>query len=181
MRTSRLSARNFEPVSNPNPDQERSARASATPKILFAVAVGLVLFFVARSLRETVDERSGWSDNPPEALARARRENKRLLMDFTGSDWCAGCVKLDKEVFATPEFKSYAAKNLVLLEVDFPRRKYLPPETLKQNEVLRDQYRVEGYPTEIVLGAEGKVVGVVEYTEGGPQAFISALEKLPTR
>ena len=62
----------------------------------------------------------GWSDNYAKALAQAKAEKKLVLVDFTGSDWCGWCIKLDKEVFSKPEFKTYAKENLVLVELDFP-------------------------------------------------------------
>src|SRR4051812_585143 len=68
----------------------------------------------------------GWGDNLQKAQDEAKAKNKLLLMDFTGSDWCGWCIKLNKEVFSQPEFKDYAAKNLVLMEVDFPQTKQLP-------------------------------------------------------
>src|SRR5712671_809845 len=74
---------------------------------------------------------AGWDDDYAKALAQAKAEKKLLLMDFTGSDWCGWCIKLDKEVFSKPEFKEYAKKSLVLVEVDFPRAKE-QSETLKK-------------------------------------------------
>ena len=150
------------------------------PKFPLFIAGALLLLFLVRSLHtQQAEERSGWNDSQKQVLAKAKEEGKRVLMDFTGSDWCAGCIKLDREVFSTPEFKDYAAKNLVLWELDFPRQKYIDPSLLQQNEELRERYRVEAYPALIVLDSNGKVVGTLDYTEGGPKAFITALEKLP--
>lgn len=120
----------------------------------------------------------GWIDNQPKALAQAKTEKKLVLMDFTGSDWCPWCIKLDKEVFSTPEFKQYAKDNLVLVEVDFPRQKFINPQTKQQNDALQTQYKVEGYPTVIVLDPEGKQVGSLGYEEGGAKAFIEKLKAL---
>jgi thioredoxin-related protein len=85
---------------------------------------------------------------------------------------------LDREVFSTPEFKDYASKNLVLLEADFPHAKPQPASVRKQNEELAMRYQVIGFPTILVLNGEGKVVGELGYTPGGPGAFIAELEKL---
>src|SRR6202011_321292 len=103
---------------------------------------------------------------------------KLLLVDFTGSDWCGWCIKLNKEVFSKPEFKDYANKNLVLLEVDFPRRKQQSDAVRKQNEQLASEYQIQGFPTIVVLNGEGKKVGELYYMEGGPSAFIAEIEKL---
>lgn len=120
----------------------------------------------------------GWFTNYELAQKEAQAKQRLLLMDFTGSDWCGWCIMLDKEVFSKPEFKEYASKNLVLLELDFPRAKKMPPETQKQNERLAVQYGITGFPTVVVFDANGKPLGALGYQAGGPQAFIAQLEKL---
>jgi protein disulfide-isomerase len=120
----------------------------------------------------------GWGDNYEKAAAQAKAEKKLLVMDFTGSDWCPWCVKLNKEVFSQPEFKEYAAKNLVLLEVDFPNSKPQSPAVKAQNGKLQTKYKIEGYPTVVVLDPEGKKVGVLGYQPGGPKMFTAALDQL---
>ncbi|MDB6124038.1 MAG: trxA [Pedosphaera sp.] len=123
-------------------------------------------------------EKAEWLTDLPKAKDQAKAENKLVLMDFTGSDWCGWCIKLDKEVFSTPEFAEYAKKNLVLVEVDFPNKKPQSAELKKANEALQEKYKIEGYPTVIVLNSEGKKVGELGYGDGGPKAFIAKLEKL---
>jgi protein disulfide-isomerase len=120
----------------------------------------------------------GWGDDYDKALAAAKSEKKLLLMDFTGSDWCGWCIKLNKEVFSKEEFKEYAKKNLVLLEVDFPQHKKLAQKIKEQNDKLQNEYHIDGYPTVIVLNPEGKKVGELGYMEGGPKAFIAKLDEL---
>lgn len=124
---------------------------------------------------------AGWLDNYEKAAAKAKAEKKLLLLDFTGSDWCGWCIKLNKEVFSQQEFQDYASKNLVLMEVDFPQTKTLPAEVKKQNDKLQTKYKIEGYPTIIVLNSEGKKVGELGYQPGGPKAFIAALDKLKSK
>ena len=80
------------------------------------------------------------------ALAQAKVEKKMVLLNFTGSDWCEWCIRLDKEVFATPKFQNYAKKNLILVTVDFPEGKELPLAVRKQNEDLRDKFDVQVFP-----------------------------------
>ena len=121
---------------------------------------------------------SGWSDDYEKALAQAKKENKKVLLDFTGSDWCGWCIKLDREVFSKPEFKEYADKNLVLLEVDFPKRKELTATQKAHNMELAEQYGVQGFPTIIVLNGEGRKVGELGYMPGGPSTFLAELDKL---
>jgi protein disulfide-isomerase len=122
--------------------------------------------------------KSGWLTSLDQAQKEAQTKNKLLLMDFTGSDWCGWCIMLDKEVFSKPEFKEYASKNLVLLELDFPRKKQMPPEITAQNERLLQKYGIQGFPTVVVFNSSGKPLGALGYQAGGPQAFIAQLEKL---
>src|SRR5262249_3241150 len=107
--------------------------------------------------------------------------NKLILIDFTGSDWCPWCIKLKKEVFSQSEFVEYAEKNLVPVEVDFPRKKQLPAELKKANQALQQKYQIQGYPTVVVLDGSGKKLGELGYQPGGPKAFIAELEKLKTK
>jgi protein disulfide-isomerase len=123
-------------------------------------------------------EDSTWLTDLPKAQAQAKAENKIVLMDFTGSDWCKWCVKFKEEVLDSREFKDYAAKNVVLVEVDFPRKKMLPSGQVMANSDLKDKYKIEGFPTLVVLNKDGKEIGRQEgYEEGGPKDFIAKLEK----
>ena len=118
---------------------------------------------------------AGWTDNYAKALEQARTEKKFVLLDFTGSDWCSWCIKLDKEVFDKAEFKTFAKDTLVLVKVDFPNAP-LAKKTQAQNEKLKDQFKADGYPTTVIVNAEGKEVWRHEgYLSGGPSAFIKAI------
>jgi thioredoxin-related protein len=111
------------------------------------------------------------------ALGRAKSENKLLLLDFTGSDWCIGCMKLEKKVFSTTTFKDYAEKNLVMMKVDFPQNKKQSKAVEEQNEELARRYGVEGFPTIVIVNTEGKALGQFMYREGGPEEVIAEIEK----
>ena len=126
----------------------------------------------------SVSAKPGWLTSYEQAQKEAQANHKLLLMDFTGSDWCGWCIMLDKEIFSKPEFKEYASKNLVLLELDFPRGKKMPAEITAQNERLLMKYGVQGFPTVVVFNSDGKPLGALGYQQGGPQAFIAELEKL---
>jgi thioredoxin-related protein len=123
-------------------------------------------------------EELNWMNDLPKAQAKAKTESKLVMLDFTGSDWCGWCIKLNKEVFSKPEFADYAKKNLVLVEVDFPRAKQQSAELKKANKALEEKYKVKGYPTIVVLNGEGKKIGELGYQPGGPKAFIAELDKL---
>lgn len=140
-------------------------------KLILTLAAALVL-----SVVQAAD--NNWQTDLPKAQAQAAKEKKMVLLDFTGSDWCGWCIKLNKEVFSQSDFKKYADANLVLVEVDFPARKKLSPEQTKANDALAKKYNIQGYPTIIVLNGEGKKVGELGYLAGGPKAFIAELEKL---
>ena len=140
-------------------------------KIFTTIAAALVL-----AVAQAGD--ASWQTDLPKAQAQAAKEKKMVLLDFTGSDWCGWCIKLNKEVFSQPAFIEYAKTNLVLVEVDFPQRKKLSSEQKKANDALAKKYKIEGYPTIIVLNSEGAKIGELGYQPGGPKAFIASLEKL---
>src|SRR5215475_7800483 len=122
-----------------------------------------------------------WLTDVPKAVASAKADNRLVMLDFTGSDWCGWCIKLHNEVFSKPEFAEYAKKNLVLVEVDFPQKKKQSEELKKANTALQEKYKIEGYPTIIVLDGEGKKVGELGYQPGGPKAFTAELDKLKNK
>jgi thioredoxin-related protein len=119
-----------------------------------------------------------WETGWTETSAAAKIAEKPILADFTGSDWCGWCVRLKKEVFDTPEFKAWADKRVVLLEVDFPNGKKLPDELAKENEALMNKYGIQGFPTIVFLDAEGKELGRLGYQKGGPKPWIAAADAI---
>jgi len=122
--------------------------------------------------------KAGWITSYEQGQQEAKANNKLVLLDFTGSDWCGWCILLDREVFSKPQFKEYASKNLVLVELDFPKTKPMSDEIRRQNLRLAQQYQIQGFPTIIVLNGDGQMVGAFGYMQGGPDVFIAALEKL---
>jgi thiol:disulfide interchange protein len=92
-------------------------------------------------------ENAGWLTNLDEAYAKSKSSNKPILANFTGSDWCGWCKRLTASVFSQPDFKTWADKNVVLLELDFPRGKQLPDAIRQQNQSLQQAFGVGGYPT----------------------------------
>jgi protein disulfide-isomerase len=137
----------------------------------------LITLLAATVLWQANAAESTWLTDLPKAQAQAKAENKIVLMDFTGSDWCGWCIKFKKEVLDTSEFKNYAATNVVLVEVDFPNKKPQSAELKKANKELQTKYDVSGFPTLVVLDKNGKEIGrQVGYSAGGPKAFIAKLE-----
>jgi len=99
-------------------------------------------------------------------------------MNFTGSDWCGWCIKLDNEVFAKQEIKDFAKENLVLVKIDFRRSRRQSHEIKRRNQLLARQYQVQGFPTIIVLGLDGTQIGTMGYVPGGPAAFINGVKAI---
>lgn len=131
-------------------------------------------------LEPIVEKASGagqWLTDFEEAKKLSRATKRPILADFTGTDWCSWCIKLHDEVWDTPEFRKWAAKNVILLELDFPRQKEQSPELKEQNQKLAKEYSVSGYPTVLFLDSKGKVLGRSGYKAGGPVAWTEDAEK----
>ncbi|YCM46706.1 thioredoxin family protein [Verrucomicrobiaceae bacterium 227] len=107
---------------------------------------------------------------------QAKKEKKALLVKFTGSDWCPPCIKLDKEVFSKSEFKSAAEKDFVVVVLDFPRKKALPEAEKKANEAVAKEYKITGFPTVLLMDADGKVFKKAGYQPGGVKPFLAMLK-----
>jgi protein disulfide-isomerase len=137
-------------------------------------AIALVLLLsAATSLRAA---ELTWQTDFAVASKQAAQEHKYILLDFTGSDWCPWCIKMDKEVFDQSQFSVFALKNLVLVKVDFPRKAAQSPAEKSQNEELAKKYAIEGFPTYILLDSSGKEVRrQVGYLQGGATSFIDWL------
>ena len=135
----------------------------------------LLLLLAAAGAAYSAD---AWRTDLPKAQAQAQAEHKLVLLDFTGSDWCPACIRFGKEVLNSADFQKYAETNVVVVEVDFPQNKPQSEELKKANAALQERFKVEGFPTLIVLNAAGKEVGrQLGYEADGPKAFIAKLEK----
>jgi protein disulfide-isomerase len=122
-----------------------------------------------------------WTENFDAALAQAKESGKYVLVDFSGSDWCGWCKKLDKEVFSKKEFKDYAETNLVCVLIDFPRQ---TPQSSKQreaNQALMEKYAVQGFPTILLFSPQGELAATTGYESGGAEAYIKHLQGLIDR
>ena len=137
------------------------------------------LFAVVSLAGSALAAEATWLHDFEAAKKQAKEENKPIFINFTGTDWCGWCIRLEKEVFSKEEFQKYAAENLVLVEIDFPKKKEQSKELKAQNKALDKEYKIEGYPTLFLLDAEGKKLSEdVGYREGGPVAYVEHLKEL---
>ena len=122
-----------------------------------------------------------WRTDLPAAAADARQGQKLLLLNFSGSDWCGWCQRLDAEVFSTDAFREYAAANLVAVLADFPRRTKLAAELQARNERLMRRFQVQGFPTVLLFSSGGELIAQLGYQPGGPEAFALAIQQARAR
>jgi thiol:disulfide interchange protein len=152
--------------------------------VITGMAALLVLLTYVRSHRvpkndgrDVSQTKSEWLTDFATAQQRAQAENKPLLIDFTGSDWCPPCELLERDVFSQREFADYAVRNLVLLRVDFPHGKSLSAAQQEANDSLAQRFYIQGFPTILALGPEGKLRGQIELGPLlNPAKFITNLE-----
>ena len=145
------------------------------PVHFFAAAI--FLFSVASAF----SQQGAWGNDYAKAVEQAKAENKPILLDFTGSDWCGWCMKMKKESLDTPQFVSYAQKNLVLVTVDFPHNTPLAPQVKKQNDELGSRFKVSGYPCFVLVDKTGRELGRQGgYLAGGAPAFVAKLNTFYT-
>lgn len=117
-----------------------------------------IILLTAAALWFTTGE---WLNNFDEAQQQAKADHKTILLNFSGSDWCAPCIKMRRDIFETPAFQDYASQKLVLVRADFPRNKKHQLEAAQKahNEKLAEKYNPEGkFPLTLVLDANGKVI-----------------------
>ncbi len=147
--------------------------------ILMSAACVIMMAAASVTLAEAETEgHAKWLTDLEAARKLASERKVPILANFSGSDWCGWCIKLDKEVFSTKAFQTFAKDNLVLFLADFPSRKKLPAEVEAQNEALAKRYGIRGFPTVLLLNSEGEQLERTGYQRGGPQAYIKHIKDL---
>lgn len=150
-------------------------------KLTYISFVLIMLLSFAGNLLHAADTASGaWMTDFKAAQAKAEAEGKDLFIDFTGSDWCHWCIKLDEEVLSQDEFMSEAQKNFVFVLLDFPNKTQLDAATKAQNEELKNRYGIQGFPTILLTDDAGVVYGKTGYQKGGPAAYLKHMEGFRT-
>jgi thioredoxin-related protein len=123
-----------------------------------------------------------WLTDLKAAKAAAKEQNKVIVMDFTGSDWCPFCKNLKAKVLDTPEFEKLAREKLVLLEVDFPRKNPLSKKQQKANDKLFDKYGIQMYPTLLITDERGKKLGMIEgYEDESVGTYLGKIEAITAK
>lgn len=145
------------------------------------LAFGIIFLLSSSKPADYKASMAGWLVDAEKAQELSEKTGKPILANFTGTDWCGWCIRLKREVFTTPRFKEWAKENVVLLEVDFPRRFKLPDNIAQQNAGLQQAFQVTGYPTIWVFDLEDQPetgrktitpLAKVGYIAGGPQAWL---------
>jgi thioredoxin-related protein len=155
-----------------------------TGLIIGAIVVGLLGYGMYRFMDKGVvgvAAQAGeeeWLTDFGKAKQAARERNAPILANFAGTDWCGWCIKLDREVFSQDEFRVYAKTNLVLFLADYPKQKQLPEQTARQNAELAQLYGIEGFPSVLLLDANGKELARTGYRQGGSKAYVEYLRQL---
>jgi protein disulfide-isomerase len=119
-----------------------------------------------------------WLTDFEAAKQEAAKRNLPILADFSGSDWCSWCKRLDQEVFQDAGFKEFASERFVLFMADFPRNKPQPEAEKQQNKDLAETFKVRGFPTVMILDAKGAVLARTGYRRGGAAAYVEHLKEL---
>jgi len=120
----------------------------------------------------------GWPTDFEAAKEEAAEKGLPILADFSGSDWCGWCIRLNNEVFSQPEFKAYAKENVVLFLADFPNSTPQSAEIKAQNKKLSQQYGISSFPTVLLLNADGSVINKTGYQRGGAAAYVEHIKNL---
>lgn len=142
--------------------------------------LGVLVMILLCSSCEQVDpppsSSFSWLENFTMAKAEAKKAHRPILANFTGSDWCPWCKKLDQEIFSQKVFQDFAREHLVLFVADFPNHKPQAAKLVAQNEALLQTYQIEGFPTVLLLDSEGTMIAQTGYHPGGAEPFVAGLQ-----
>ena len=150
-------------------------------KIMSKKAIILVAFVLSSFAIQAQELK--WETDINKAISVSNKTKKPMLLFFTGSDWCGWCIRLQKEVLKTPEFAAWAKKNVVLVELDYPRRTPQTDAIKTQNAGLQETFGIQGFPTIYFATAKlkgGKPsftgLGSTGYVAGGPKAWLEVAD-----
>ena len=139
--------------------------------------VKLVMFIISFALLCSLySDETVWLTDFELAKQKSEEEQLPMLVNFTGSDWCPYCKKLEKEVFSQPEFANYVKENFILLKIDFPQNHPLASDILNLRKELAEKYKIKEFPAVVFLSKNGEFILKTGYREGGVNAYISFLK-----
>jgi thioredoxin-related protein len=145
-------------------------------KQISALLVLFVFLFTSCNNGQSSSDKLNWNGNLEKAVEQAKKENKTVLVNFTGSDWCIWCKRLSAEVFQQKEFEEYAKKSLVLVMLDFPKNIEQTQETKEYNNKLAQKYGIQGFPTILLIDGQGKLVAQTGYQPGGAVKYVEHIK-----
>ena len=168
-------------VKKSNNKKENGLKSIVKVIILLAFVSTIVFAISSTGNKKSSKAELKWNEKLESAITIAKKENKPILVDFTGSDWCVWCKRLSNEVFTQKEFIDYANKNLVLVKFDFPQNVKQSQETQYYNRQMAQKFGIQGFPTIILLDSNGKVINYTGYQEGGAEAYVNHIKSLLTQ
>jgi protein disulfide-isomerase len=145
-------------------------------KQISALFVFFILSFTSCNNGQPSSDNLSWNGNLEKAIEQAKKENKAVLVNFTGSDWCIWCKRLSAEVFQQKEFEEYAKESLVLVMLDFPKDIQQSQETKAYNNSLAQKYGIQGFPTILIIDGQGKLVAQTGYQPGGAAKYLEHIK-----
>lgn len=145
-------------------------------KQISALFVLFILLFTSCNNGQSSSDKLNWNGNLEKAVEQAKKENKAVLVNFTGSDWCIWCKRLSSEVFQQKEFEEYAKGSLVLVMLDFPKDIQQSQETKAYNNSLAQKYGIQGFPTILIIDSQGKLVAQTGYQPGGAAKYVEHIK-----
>ena len=155
--------------------ESRSSRNSVW--ILSTLTWMLTMYLPNGGFASPLDD-NAWTTDVTAALASARADGKDVLLLYTGSDWCPPCIKLEKDILSKAEFTTAAAEKFVLVMLDFPQKKELPPEQVEQNQKWSDRYGIDAFPTIVLIDQNEKPYAITGFRDEGPEAYVAHLNEL---
>ncbi len=147
----------------------------------YAKGILSLAFVVGLAATSFAQDEITWNQDVDIANAQAEKEGKLVLLNFSGSDWCANCIRLDKVLFQSEEFAALAKDELVLLNADFPARSKnkLSKEQTAKNEALAEKYNKKGvFPTVVLLSTDGTVVGRLSQPKDSAAEYVVELQSI---
>ena len=135
--------------------------------------------FIFILLLSSLSYSQDWQTSYERSLNKAKKENKKIILVFQGSDWCGPCIKLSKEIWSSNYFINYSNKKFVMLQADFPRKKknFLSDEQQKSNNLLAEKYNPNGYfPFVVIIDKNENLLGEMGYKKTTPEDFIKIIE-----